>query len=65
MVPREHVKCVPHTTCRMESYCETTKVCRRVPICTPICSDPCVSEPAAPSFLAPAPGMLPPVIEKK
>jgi hypothetical protein len=48
MVPREHCKMVPHTTCRLEAYCETQKVCRRVPICVPVCEDPCTQSFAAP-----------------
>jgi hypothetical protein len=37
MVTEEHVKCVPHTTCHMEEYCETYKVRRRIPVCVPVC----------------------------
>jgi hypothetical protein len=60
MVTREHVKCVPHTTCKLESYCEVQKICRRVPVCVPICNDPC--EMSAPP-IGSAP--LPAVIEQK
>jgi hypothetical protein len=37
---------VPHTTCHMEPYCVTTKVCRRVPVCDS-CAPSC--EMGAPS----------------
>ena len=31
------VRMVPSTTCRMEAYCETYRVCRQVPVCVPVC----------------------------
>jgi hypothetical protein len=34
---QEVVRQVPVTTCRMEPYCVTVKVCRRVPIQVPVC----------------------------
>jgi len=49
----------------MEQYCETTKVCRRVPICVPICNDPCVPSTSAAPFTGPTPDPLPPVTDKK
>jgi hypothetical protein len=67
MVAKEHVKCVPHVTCKMEPYCETQKICRRIPICVPVCGDPCppAMGPIAPSpFRVPSPNPLPPVTEK-
>src|SRR5262249_12205786 len=41
MVPEQRVCCVPHTTCTMEPYCVTTKVCRQVPVCVPVCETTC------------------------
>jgi hypothetical protein len=37
-VTKEVVTQVPVTTCRMESYTVTYKVCRRVPYCVPECT---------------------------
>jgi len=28
---------VPVTTCRLEPYCVTFKVCRQIPVCVPVC----------------------------
>jgi hypothetical protein len=28
---------VPHTYCTLEPYCVTYKVCRRIPVCVPVC----------------------------
>jgi hypothetical protein len=55
MVSEEHCQQVPYTTCRlvreecvkqvsttectMEPYCVTTKVCRKVPVCVPVCEE--------------------------
>ena len=36
MVPEEHVTSVPVTTCHMEPYCVTRKVCRKVPVYVPV-----------------------------
>jgi hypothetical protein len=57
-VTKEHVKIVPHKTCRLEEYCETQKICRRVAVCVPICSDPCERVEGAPSFTPPPPAVL-------
>ena len=72
MVCKEHVCCVPHTTCRMEQYCEKRRVCRQIPICVPVCEDPCCGTPRVYSSPAPlldstgpAPAPLPQVIEKE
>jgi hypothetical protein len=40
MVAEECVRMVPHTTCSLQPYCVTYKICRRIPICVPVC-DPC------------------------
>jgi hypothetical protein len=39
-VQEERVKQVPSTTCTMEPYCVTCKVCRKVPVCVPVCECP-------------------------
>jgi hypothetical protein len=31
------MRMVPQTLCHLEPYCETYRVCRRVPICVPVC----------------------------
>jgi hypothetical protein len=59
-VAKEVVRQVPVTTCRMEPYCETYKVCRRVPICAPSCCEPGVSATPHESLSSP-----PAKVEKK
>jgi hypothetical protein len=44
LVPKEICKMVPVTTCKMEPYCETYKVCRRVPVCVPVGCEPAATE---------------------
>jgi hypothetical protein len=44
---QEYVKQVPCTTCSLEAYCVTVKVCRKVPVCEPICEAAC---PRCPSI---------------
>jgi hypothetical protein len=36
---------VPQTTCHLEPYCVTHKVCRQVPVCVPVCPPACVPPP--------------------
>jgi hypothetical protein len=45
MVPEECVRMVPHTTCTLEPYCVTYKVCKRIPVCVAECV-PCCPAPA-------------------
>jgi hypothetical protein len=35
---QECIRQVPTTVCTLEPYCVTYKVCRRVPICVPLCN---------------------------
>ena len=45
---------VPCTTCTMQPYCETYKVCRTVPVCVPVCvpANPCPT-PCGPTSALP------------
>ena len=47
LVPRECVRMVPETTCTLEPYCVTVKVCRQVPVCVPVCPPPCPCGPVS------------------
>jgi hypothetical protein len=54
MVPQECVKQVPCKICKMEAYCETYKVCCKVPVCVPVC-EPCCPPPCCPPPCCPCP----------
>ena len=43
MIQETHTRCVPKTTCSMEPYCVSYQTCRNVPVCEPVCEDPCAT----------------------
>ena len=40
MERQQRVQMIPCTVCTLEPYCETCKVCRRVPVCVPVNATP-------------------------